>query len=192
MKNQKESNRYTINVVDKALDLLELLAEEPMNLLEIVERLNQPKSSVYRLITTFEERGYITRVDGDGKYCLDLKLLELTKKLMENNTLLKVARSEMERLAEITGESVNLGVISGKNILYVDVIEGSHPLRFVEKVGSRGPIHCTAIGKILVSNMSETEIINLLEKIEFTKETPKTIDNKDDFLKEIKKIKEKF
>mgnify|MGYP001201168837 CR=1 FL=1 len=191
MGNKKETNRYTINAVDKALDLLELLAEKPMNLLEIVERLNQPKSSVYRLITTFEDRGYINRVDGDGKYCLGLKTLELTKNLLEDNTLLKVARSEMEKLANNTGESVNLGIISGEHILYVDVIEGSHPLKFAEKVGTTGPIHCTAIGKVIASQLSEKELKNLLDKIKFTKKTPNTIDSKDKFIEELQRIKKK-
>lgn len=191
MENKKDSNRYTINSVDKSLDLLELLAEEPLNLIELVERLKQPKSSLYRIITTFEKRGYITRVDGDGKYCLGLKTLELTKNLLEENSLVKVSDSEMRKLAESTGESVNLGVLTGENILYVAVIDGSHPLRFTETVGSTGPVHCTAIGKALASHLPEAQLNSLIEKINFTKITSKTMDNNEKFIEELHMVKKK-
>src|SRR5690625_273884 len=108
MTNNKRNTRYRINAVDKGLTLLELLAETPLNLIEITEKLEQPKSSVYRLITTFESRGYIQR-DDDEKYCIGFKVLELSKNVVQENKLTVVARKEMQRLVDITGETTNLG-----------------------------------------------------------------------------------
>lgn len=187
---QQNSNRYRINSIDKAIDLLELLAEKPLGLLELAERLNRPKSSLYRIITTLEDRGYITRDEENEKYCIGLKALELTKKLLENNTLNNLSRFEMQRLVEQTGESVNLGVLSGDEILYVAVLEGTHQLKFTETVGSKAPLHATAIGKAIAAHLSEEKLSRLLEKKEFIKFTPNTIDSEGTFRKELKIVRE--
>lgn len=187
---QQNSNRYRINSIDKAIDLLELLAEKPLGLLELAERLNRPKSSLYRIITTLEDRGYITRNEENEKYCIGLKALELTKKLLENNTLNNLSRFEMQRLVEQTGESVNLGVLSGDEILYVAVLEGTHQLKFTETVGSKAPLHATAIGKAIAAHLSEEKLSRLLEKKEFIKFTPNTIDSEEKFRKELKIVRE--
>ncbi|WP_368652240.1 IclR family transcriptional regulator [Ornithinibacillus sp. 4-3] len=188
---QKNSNRYTINSIDKALDLLEILSEKSFNLLELVEQLDQPKSSIYRMITTFEKRGYITREKEDGKYCLGLKMLELTKNLLEKNTLISVANAEMQKLVSKTGESVNLGVLDGNEILYVAVFEGEHQLKFTEALGSKSPIHATAIGKTLAAYLPNEQLNELLQEIEFKKITPNTITNKTEFNKELEFVREK-
>lgn len=190
-KQTENASRYRINSIDKALDLLELLAEEPLNLLELAERLDRPKSSLYRIITTLEERGYITREEETEKYCLGLKTLKLTKNLLENNTLRNVSRFAMQDLLSITGESVNLGVLTGEEILYVAVLEGTHQLKFTEVVGSKAPFHASAIGKVIAAHLPDEQLDRLLAKITFEKLTPKTIDNKEDYIQELKIIKER-
>lgn len=189
-KSKKDVSRYTINSIDKALDLLEILSEEPLNLLELVERLEQPKSSLYRIISTFERRGYITREEENGKYCIGMKTLELTKNLLESNTLSNVSRVEMQRLVAKTGESVNLGVLSGDEILYIAVLEGEHQLKFTEMVGSKSPVHATAIGKALSAYLPDEQLNLLIEEMEFKKVTPNTIDNKKQFYDVLKSVKE--
>lgn len=189
-KEKENTNRYRIHSIDKAMDLLELLAEKPLGLLELAERLNRPKSSLYRIITTLEERGYITRDEENDKYCIGLKTLELTKNLLENNTLSNVSRFDMQRLVDKTGESANLGVLSGEEILYVAVLEGTHQLKFTETVGSRAPLHASAIGKAIAAHLPEEKLNQLLEKRVLNKITPKTIDNQERFKKELKYVRE--
>ncbi|MDN4075991.1 IclR family transcriptional regulator [Fictibacillus terranigra] len=156
MKTKESINteRYKINTLEKAFDLLEILAKKnSLNLTELSAHLEQPKSSLYRIITTLELRGYISRDETNDKYCLGTKTLELTKNFLEGNTLLNVSKSKMDHLVQTTGESVNLGILKNHEILYVASIEGSNPLKFTEVVGAKAPFHATAIGKAITANL---------------------------------------
>ncbi|MFD0959251.1 IclR family transcriptional regulator [Paenibacillus chungangensis] len=151
-------DRYIIQSIDKALTLIELLAERgSLSLIELTELLEQPKSSTYRIILTLQNRGFIARDDEDGKYCLGYKQLMLTRDLLERNTLRAAAMAEMKRLSEQYGDTVNLGVLIDGEVLYVDIIESLHPLRMTDTIGSRAPFHATAMGKAICAGMSDDE-----------------------------------
>src|SRR5699024_1787381 len=117
--------------------------------------LNQPKSSLYRIIQTLEGRGIISRSEPEGKYCLGYKLLNITKNILEGNSLRECAISEMERLVDRHGDTVNLGVLSQNEVLYLEIIEGTFSLRMNESVGSTAPFHASAVGKVIASYMPE-------------------------------------
>ncbi|MFS0821542.1 IclR family transcriptional regulator [Bacillus sp. 1P02SD] len=187
----KEKNeRYTISSVENALDLLEAFLEnESLSLIELEKLLNRPKSSLFRIIATLEKRAYITRNSRDGKYCLGFKPLELTKKILHDNALRKCAMDDIIWLAEKYGDTVNLGVMTEDDVLYVEIIEGTHSLRMNESVGSRVPFHSTAIGKAIASSLPANELERLIEVKGFPKITANTIRSKDVFLEEVSKIK---
>lgn len=180
---QPKQERYAIQSVDKALDVIELLAElESASLIELAEKLNQPKSSLYRIILTLENRGFIARSEQDGKYCLGFKQLVLTRHLMEKNKLRIAAVPEMHKLVEKYGDTANLGVLSGGGALYVEIIEGTHALRMTDQVGSRAPLHATAIGKTLLAYLKAPQLEAHLRDIEFTAYTPNTVSTKEQLL----------
>jgi IclR family acetate operon transcriptional repressor len=145
-----KQERYTIQSIDKALDMIELLAERgTLSLIGLTELLDQPKSSTYRIVLTLESRGFISRSDEDGKYCLGYKQLMIAKYLLERNNLRAAALQEIKKLSERFGDTVNLGVLTDGDIMYVEIIEGSYALRMTDTVGSRQPFHATAIGKAM-------------------------------------------
>jgi IclR family acetate operon transcriptional repressor len=185
-----DANRYTIQSVDKALDLLELLADEgSMSLIELTERLNQPKSSTYRILLTLENRGFIARSDEDGKYCLGYKQLMLTRKLLERNNLRAAALQEMKRLSELFGDTINLGVLVEGSVLYVEIIESNHALRMTDTVGSKAPVHATAIGKAIAAHLPQGELEELLDGCDYEALTERTIRSREPFLDELAKVR---
>lgn len=190
--NNKNSNsdRYIISSIDKALDVIEALAEhEGLNLLELAELLNKPKSSVYRIIFTLEKRGYIARSEENGKYVLGYKQLALTRHLLEKNSLRNCALPEMQQLSDKYAETVNLGVLSEGEVLYIEMIEGTHSLRMNESVGSTSPFHATAIGKAIAAHSSQEIIDALLALKTLRKMTPNTIVDLNVFKEELASIK---
>jgi DNA-binding IclR family transcriptional regulator len=182
-------SRYTIHSVEKALDVIEALSEYgTLSLIELAEVVKQPKSSLFRIILTLEQRGFISRSEEDGKYCMGIKQLSLTKNLLERSTLRASALSEMHKLVDKYGDTVNLCLLVDGEILYLEIIEGTYALRMTDRVGSKSPFHATAAGKAIVSTLSVEEVSRLLEQKDLTVYTPNTITDKTRFVNELEKI----
>ncbi|MDR6550492.1 IclR family transcriptional regulator [Paenibacillus qinlingensis] len=187
----EKQERYTIQAIDKALDLLELLAEhDSLNLLELTEMLDQPKSSTYRIILTLENRGFISRDDDNGKYCLGYKQLMLTRGLLERNKLRTAAMHEMKRLSELYGDTINLGVMLEGEVLYVEIIESTQPLRMTDTVGSKAPFHATAMGKAMSAFLPEDKVKAFITLHGLPAITPNTITSVDQLFAQLKVVHE--
>lgn len=187
---EEKQDRYTIQSIDKALDLLELLAERgPFSLIELAELLNQPKSSTYRIVLTLENRGYVSRIGEDGKYCLGYRQLVLTRNLLEQSSFRGAASHEMKKLSDLYGDTVNLGVLFEGDILYVDIIESRHALRMTDTVGSRSPFHATAMGKAIAAHMPEAAVRELLDRCGLPPVTDRTLTDADAFLAELANVR---
>lgn len=186
---EDRSERYTIQSIDKALDLIELLAErDSLSLIELTELLNQPKSSTYRIVLTLENRGFISRSDEDGKYCLGYKPLFITRNMLERNNLRKAAVQEMRKLSELFGDTINLGVLVDHHIMYVEIIESTHALRMTDVVGSKSPFHATAMGKAIAAHMPGDAVSSLLDH-GMERYTEQTITSQEKFMQELVKVK---
>lgn len=174
----QDQDRYKISSIEKALDVIEALAEhDHLSLIELSSILGKNKSSVYRILLTLEGRGFVSRHHENGKYCLGFKQLIISKRLLENNSLRVCALPEMKRLSDKYGDTVNLGVLNEGVVLYIDIIEGTNSLRMNESVGSTGPFHATAIGKVIVSHLPKEERERLLQSTIYEPITDTTITN---------------
>lgn len=191
-KNKSEVNRYTISAIDKALDVIETLADqEALSLLELSELLKRPKSSIYRIVLTLENRGYVTRSEENEKYTLGYKQLTIARKLLTKSSLRGSAYHEMKWLSDKYGDTVNLGVLIGGDVLYIDMIEGSHSLRMNESIGSTSPFHATAIGKAIAALRYQNNFDALLELKPLQKITINTITDIGVFRKELTSVLDK-
>lgn len=188
--NQEKQNRYMIHSISKALDLIELLSErESASLIELVDLLQQPKSSLYRIILTLENKGFISRSDEDGKYCLGYKHLTITKNLLEKNTLRSSAVPEMNALVGLYGDTVNLGVLAEDQVLYLEIIEGTYALRMTDRVGSKAPIYATAMGKVIAAYAKDHTRSSLIERLTMEPITPYTITDKKQLAEQLEQIR---
>ncbi|NHN32778.1 IclR family transcriptional regulator [Paenibacillus agricola] len=184
--------RYTINSIDKAMDVIEVLSEYgSLSLIDLASLVKQPKSSLFRIILTLEKRGFIGRSETDGKYCLGLKHLVITKNLLERNTLRTSSLQEMHKLVDKYGDTVNLCVFLEGEVLYAEIIEGTYALRMSDQVGSKAPLHATATGKAFAASLPEEEVRSLLDQKGLDSYTPNTIISVQRFLQELSIIREK-
>lgn len=189
-KDKDKQDRYAIQSIEKALDVFEALsARDSLSLIELAELVNQPKSSLYRIILTLEKRGFIARSEEDGKYCLGYKQLVLTRNLLERSSLRNAAVTEMQRLVEKYGDTVNLCVLTDREILYVEIIEGTYALRMSDQVGSKSPFHATSAGKAIAAYLPEDRVDALLAERGLTRETPNTIVDERLFRRELAAIR---
>jgi IclR family transcriptional regulator, acetate operon repressor len=161
--------------VNRALRALELIAEAgELGVSELGRRLEVHKATASRLVATLAERGMVERDPITEKYRLGFGLIRLAGAAMASMDLVRSARPILEDLADRTRETVNLGVLSGDAVVYIDQVTGTRSIVAVSWVGRRTPLHATSNGKMLLASLGDRERDRLLTgRLERT--TPATI-----------------
>lgn len=151
--------------VDRALDILLCFSQnEPtLTLTQIVERVGIHKSTVHRLIATLERKGFLQRIEENGSYRLGWPLLELGFSVLERSDLHRQATSYMHRLAAECRETIDLGILDGTSILYLQVIESPQRVKISSAPGQRLPVFCTATGKTFLAFLPDQQVKEILK-----------------------------
>jgi DNA-binding IclR family transcriptional regulator len=175
-----------VQVIDRALDILELLSveREGLGVTEIGIRLNINKSTVHRIVTALVERGYVEK-DTSSVYKLGLRVVELSSMYLNNVELKTEARTYLWELTNKLGLTTHLGILDGVNVVYIDKIDVVSSRRLYSQIGRRISIHCSALGKSILSGMSYDESDRLLSKCSFEKFTEKTVLTKQQVIEQI-------
>lgn len=140
----------------RGLDLLEAVVSGPVSLAELSKSLNLNRSTVHRLASALVDRGYLKLTPREG-YTLSAKLLELGYAARQQISLPRVARPHLERLAELTGDTLHLGILDGNKALYLDKLPGRRRIEISSRVGERHPLCVTGLGKALLLDRTEDE-----------------------------------
>jgi DNA-binding IclR family transcriptional regulator len=187
-RSQKANVRYSIDAVSKALDVLEAFrSSEELGLAELSHRVGLNKSRVFRLLHTLVERGYVERNDDGTGYQLGVKLVE--RAALVRMDLRELALPYMRLIHEAFNETVNLGILEGQRILYISALESSRPIRMAEAVGSRSPLHSTALGKAIVANLPDAERNRLVSAVSLVKLTDRTITDHQTLIRELEIVR---
>lgn len=183
---------YSLKTVNKALDILEQLSiKSEDSLTSLYKTMDMPKTTIFRLVNTLEKRGYILK-NSSGSLSLGPRVMGLVSSTLRSGwiaELNKTAHPYMVDLRDLYEDTVNLAIRIGDNLIYIDVVEGTYAMRFVELPGAIGSLHATALGKTLLAYLDPIELKNILKRLTFEKLTPSTIDNPDDFLYELQLTK---
>jgi IclR family KDG regulon transcriptional repressor len=153
---KKSKSDYVIQTVSHALRLLEeFRTEDELGVTELSRRLNLHKNNVFRLLATLEQRGYIEQSSANERYRLGSKCLELGETFCRSHSLLDQARPILRALAQEIGETVHLAQMTAFEVVHVDAQVYQQPILTPSRVGQRLPVHCTALGKVLLGSTSE-------------------------------------
>jgi len=174
-------------ILEKGLKLLEQLAEsaEGLTAIELAERIGVHKTSAYRYINSLLDMDYI-QSDGDGRYHLGNKILELGSQLLRRMPLRETAHPFLVKLSADTQKTVHLCVLDGHDVVYIDKVESQRSLPIISRIGSRAPAYCTGVGKALLSSLPTDQVVSLLREFPPTRRTPETITDPIKLLEEIK------
>jgi DNA-binding IclR family transcriptional regulator len=161
----------------KALAILTHVAgaSGPLTLAELSAAAALPKPTVHRLSRLLEQAGLLGKDMLTRRYVVGPALLELGFNALRHAPTQRNRRLLLERLSEKLGETVNLAVLAGDEVLYLDRVESSWPLRMDFKPGSRVPIHATANGKLLLAWAQPAARTRLLRRLRLTALTARTI-----------------
>lgn len=180
-----------VKSVGRAARLLIALADAgtEVALTDLSQTLDLPTSTVHRLASTLIAYRLVEQNIVTGKYRLGLEALHLGNAVLQQLDFRQEAKPLMDRLAELTGETVNLSVLDGDEVVYIEKAEGSSSLRMLSRIGHRAPVHCTGVGKVLLSEMALDEVRDILRRSGMPALTPNTIVTFDCFLRELEFVR---
>lgn len=161
----------------RSLAILEVLvkADRPISLAEIVDQMALPKPSVFRLLSTLEKAGWILRQPGEKDYTVANRLARFGLEIMTNNSVRSVRHAILTNIASELRETCNVTMLDGNEIVYIDRVESQWPLKVDLKPGTRVPLHCSASGKLFMSQMRQAKRKSLLEHLVLERFTDHTI-----------------
>ncbi len=176
----------------KTLRVLKLFSMEKSewSVGEMVEALSYHKSSVQRIVTTLESEGFLSRVsEGKGLYRLGPTILLLGNLAEMSTDLRTIAQPVMNRLVETVQETSYLCVAAEYECSYVEKVECSQSVRIIHPIGKHNPMHCTGVGKILLSGMTSDEIDGVVSTRGLKAYTLNTIVDRQRLLEEIETVR---
>ncbi|TAM60119.1 IclR family transcriptional regulator [bacterium] len=157
-----EQNRFQpLESVERLLDILETLTEhgEPMGVSECARATGVNKSTVYRMLATLEQRGYMVKDPLTDRYQMSARVKHLGLQAVPSAGLVERAHERLVALRDATSETVHLTVYQGGGIAkYVDRVESTQPVRSSSLVGTCVPATSTSTGKLLLAHQSDAEI----------------------------------
>ncbi|MCY1741710.1 IclR family transcriptional regulator [Ensifer sp. SL37] len=174
----------------KAITALEAVvtADGPQRFTDILARSGQPRGTLYRLLSHLVEEGLLIQ-RRDLSYEPGLRLLTLAYRSWSANRFRDVAEPHLQRLHELTGETVHLGILRETEIVYVDKVESRQTVRMSSQIGKASPAYCTGIGKAALSLLGQPELEGILARTEFHAFTPHTHRSAAALLAEIEEIR---
>ncbi|TMF61845.1 MAG: IclR family transcriptional regulator [Chloroflexi bacterium] len=180
--------RNKVQSLDRALEILRLLGSEPeMRVTDLARRLEVHKSTVFRLLSTLQEHGLVEQNPTTEKYRLGYGLVRLAGAVVAELDLARASRSVLEELAVRTGETVNLAILQGDQVVNIDQIAAPNLVVNVNWVGKQTPLHATSNGKVLLAYLAEEERRRLLSR-PLPRLTPRTITDPRMLEKQLRRI----
>jgi len=161
--------------------------EDELGITALAGRLRLAKSTVHRLAATLTGAGFLEQNRQTGKYRLGVALFELGALVRRRMDVANEARPRLRELLEKTGETVQLGIIDQSSVLYVYEMESRRAIRMAAAVGARAPLHCTAVGKVLLASQPEDYVKQVLD-LGLKAYTPKTIVRNEELLETLAEV----
>jgi IclR family KDG regulon transcriptional repressor len=171
-----EERNMLVQTVTKAVQIMEMLDDKgAMRMRESAKSLDISKSSVHRIVMTLKHSGWIIENPSTGKIELSYKLFSIGCNVVKRFPQREIIHQHMEELSNATGENVNLGVLFEGRIFHIDKVESNSPIRVDASLGTPTTSYNTALGKVLLAEKSDEEVIEILKDVVFIKTGVNTI-----------------
>ena len=193
MREIKMTGRDSIKSVEKCFRLLNFIyiSNQSLTLEEFVKLSGYKKTSCFRLLKTMVKVEILEQDHKNKTYQFGLNLVSIGLSAIKNMSLLKISSPILQKLRNETGETVNLSILNGTEILFIERLMSNHIVNLNRNVGDRLSVHCASMGKVILAFMDESITENILNKLNFEAMTKNTFTNLGSFKNELKKIKQK-
>jgi DNA-binding IclR family transcriptional regulator len=167
----------TVQSIDRAFSVLRSLTAGPAGVTEIADRVQLPKSTVSRLLSTLEELGAVEQISAGGEYRIGWAMLELAAAARPGRSLVSVARPHLAELNRRTGEAAGISIPDGTEMLYLDQLTPDSELQVRDWTGHRIPMHAVPSGQVVLAGDDELAQKVVADLQRFTQHTITTADD---------------
>ena len=180
---------YHINSLEKATRIIDILSTTgELSVSEIARKLNMHRSATHRFLATLRNLGYLEQSD-DASYRLSFKFFELGMMVANRLEIRKIVHPFLIDLRARHEETVSLAILDGLDIIHIDKAESPHLLRMDLSVGRRIPSYYSALGKVMLANLAESEVRKLFRGVKLKPRTPKTITSLPRLIESLREIR---
>jgi IclR family acetate operon transcriptional repressor len=180
----------TVQALDRALHILEVLADgEGMSLTELAEAAGQSPATTYRVLSTFEAHGMVEVQPATQLWFVGQEAFRIGSAFLGRTNLVEQARGVMRELMAATGETANLAIADGGQVVFISQVETHEPIRAFFRPGTRGPIHASGIGKALLAYHAPEAVERIVREQGLPAFTPHTITGRERLLREMAEVR---
>jgi IclR family transcriptional regulator, KDG regulon repressor len=178
------------NSVRKAFEIIKFISNNQgsLSLSELGRQLNMNKTTMFRYLETLEVLNILER--RDSNWYLGIELFSLGHKVDANSRIVERIHPSLQEISRRLNETVNLVGMYDNSALYLDKVESSRSLQMRSKLGDHLPLHCTSLGKAILSTLPDVEADRILNIIQLKKYTAHTVTNLSELKEQIKFVKE--
>lgn len=180
---EAEDGQAPIRAIVNAADTIDYIARsnQGVGVRELARALRMTRGTASRVLSSLYHCGFL-RQDENARYLLGPKILELASAHRRSISIGEVARRHMTQLSDDSGETVFLGLLAESDVIIVDRIDSSQPLRMASDLGVREPAYCTALGKILLAGQPRQTREELSKSWTFEAHTANTVRSREELL----------
>lgn len=182
------NGKNQIQVIARAAAILRALENQAsgLSLGQISQRVNLARSTVQRIVAALETEKFVIAASPTGRVRLGPTIRRLANSVGAD--FVSIARPFITELSQELNETVDLAVVRGDHLVFVDQVIGPHRLRAVSAVGEIFPLHCTANGKAYLAGLADDEVARLIGKT-YERRTPKSLTRFSDLIKNLKSVR---
>jgi DNA-binding IclR family transcriptional regulator len=186
-----DADRYTVPGLERGLRILcEFSRREPtLTAPELARRLGVPRSTVFRLLMTLENMGFVERTDDGRAHRLGVAVLRLGFEYLASQGITELGRPILERMRDATAYAASLVVRDGRDIVYIQRAVGNSPFASAVSVGTRLPAHATVLGHVLLGDLTLAQIRSLYPESRLEGSSPNTPANADELFEMAQRVK---
>ena len=175
-----ESSAGTLQSLDRALGILATLAEtDGVALSDLSRALDVPTATTHRILNTLEKHGFVNFLEARQEWRIGIEAYRVGAAFLKNNSVIEIGRPVMDRLMRETGETANLAVPDGSEVVFVAQVETTNPIRAFFPPGTRTPMHASGTGKAILAAMERGRLDDVLRSMDLSAYTGNTLADQD-------------
>ncbi len=183
---QSDQNVGKVQALDRGLNLMRVLSREAASTLtELALQVGMPPSTAHRVLATLQAQGFVELDQSTQEWSIGIEAFRVGNAYLGRTNLVEVARATMREMTEQTGETANLAVANHGDVVFISQVESQHPIRAFFQPGTRGFMHASGIGKVLLASLDRSEVEKILQKNGCPRFTDKTITSPSDLFADL-------
>ncbi len=190
--NDPQSTTGTVQALDRGMMLLRILSEQDeVTLTDIALDADVAPTSAYRLLVTLQQRGMVSFDEDAQTWSIGVETFRIGSAFLRRTNYLEAGRPAMRRLMEATGETSNMAIQGGGDVVFVSQVETHKPIRAFFRPGTRGHMHASGIGKALLAEQSAEDVHEVIAAKGLPALTPNTLDTAEALFADLQRTRER-